>query len=75
MINFNLSPPSNKPEQRNGYEIHRDECKVLKDRPLANLTRLVYRLIKFHEKEPQKHDLVDGEKRKLADLMDRKLTF
>lgn len=66
----NLSPY----KQRNGHEIHREECKVLKDRPLSNLTRLVYRLMKFDEKEPEKYDRVDGEQRRLTDLMDRKLT-
>lgn len=59
-------------KQRNGYEIHKEECKILKNRPLFNLTRLINRLIKFDKKEPEQYDSVDGVQRRLDDLMDRK---
>lgn len=58
-------------KKRNGHNLHKDECAVLKKRPLHNLTRLIYRLIKAADEDPDKYDLIDGEKRKLGNLMDR----
>ncbi|KAI1293717.1 N-lysine methyltransferase SMYD2-A [Halotydeus destructor] len=56
--------------QREGQAYHVHECPVLAERPMSTLTRLIARIIIKVEREPDAYDVIDGQKRSWADLMD-----